>query len=177
MATTLEDRIKAQEEKLKQLKALKQKQEAQKRAAEAKKARSDDTRRKVLIGAMVLDHMSKNDATKNSIMDKLNAHLTRPDDRALFNLKPVTTIYDVMKKHSPALFEKKAEAAPAATASTSARTSPGPVLTDGLRSPGWPLPPAFRLNQQREQPQYSAAELDAHQEQGKEGGEMFRIFD
>lgn len=120
MATTLEDRIKAQEEKLKQLKALKQKQEAQKRAAEAKKARSDDTRRKVLIGAMVLDHMSKNDATKNSIMDKLNAHLTRPDDRALFNLKPVTTIYDVMKKHSPALFEKKAEAAPAATASTSA---------------------------------------------------------
>ena len=86
----LDERIKAQEEKLKQLKALKQKQEAQKRAAEAKRTRTEDTRRKVLIGAMMLEHMAKNDATKESVMGKLNAFLTRADDRALFDLPPAS---------------------------------------------------------------------------------------
>lgn len=87
--SNIEDRIKAQEEKLKQLKALKQKQEAQKRAAEAKRNRTADTRRKVLVGAMMLEHMDKNEATKTSVMGKLDAFLTRPDERALFGLPPV----------------------------------------------------------------------------------------
>lgn len=84
----LDERIKAQEEKLKQLKALKQKQEAQKRAAEAKRTRKEDTRRKVLVGAMVLEHMEKNESTKIDIMKRLDAFLTREDDRALFGLYP-----------------------------------------------------------------------------------------
>lgn len=86
----LDERIKAQEEKLKQLKALKQKQETLKRAAEAKRTRTEDTRRKVLIGAMMLEHMAKNDSTKESVMGKLNAFLTRADDRALFDLPPAS---------------------------------------------------------------------------------------
>lgn len=85
----LEERIKAQEEKLKQLKALKQKQEAQKKAAEAKRTRAEDTRRKVLVGAMMLEHMAFNSETKANVMKKLDAFLTRPDDRALFDLPPV----------------------------------------------------------------------------------------
>lgn len=85
---TIDERIKAQEEKLKQLKAQKQKQEALKRAAEAKANRANDTRRKILIGAMMLEHMEKNEATKTSVMGKLDAFLTRPDDRALFGLPP-----------------------------------------------------------------------------------------
>lgn len=84
----LDDRIKAQEEKLKQLKALKQKQEAQKRVAEAKRTRAQDTRRKVLVGAMMLDQMDKNEATKRSVMAELDAFLVRDDDRALFGLYP-----------------------------------------------------------------------------------------
>jgi hypothetical protein len=84
----LDERIKAQEEKLKQLKALKQKQEAQKRAAEVKRTRADDTRRKVLVGAMMLDHMEKSEATKTSVMAKLDGFLTRNHDRALFELPP-----------------------------------------------------------------------------------------
>ena len=88
--TSLEERIKAQEGRLKQLKALKQKQEAQKRAAEAKRNRTEDTRRKVLVGAMMLGHMEKSDVMKDSIMTKLDAYLTRPDDRALFGLSPLT---------------------------------------------------------------------------------------
>nr|WP_314566522.1 mobilization protein [uncultured Pseudomonas sp.] len=86
----LDERIKAQEEKLKQLKALKQKQETLKRAAEAKRTRTEDTCRKVLIGAMMLEHMAKNDSTKESVMGKLNAFLTRADDRALFDLPPAS---------------------------------------------------------------------------------------
>ena len=85
---TIDERIKAQEEKLKQLKARKQKQEAMKRSAEAKLNRANDTRRKILIGAMMLDHMEKNEATKTSVMSKLDAFLTRSDDRALFSLAP-----------------------------------------------------------------------------------------
>lgn len=57
-------------------------QEALKRATEAKANRVCDTRRKILIGAMMLEQMEKNEATKASVMGKLDAFLTRPDDRA-----------------------------------------------------------------------------------------------
>jgi hypothetical protein len=82
----LDERIKAQEEKLKQLKALKQKQEAMKRAADAKKVRSDDTRRKILLGAMLLDQMDKNEGMKKNMIGQLDSYLTRSDERALFDL-------------------------------------------------------------------------------------------
>ena len=55
MTAGIEARIKAQEEKLKQLKAQKQQIEARKRSATAKVTRQQDTRRKVLAGAMVLE--------------------------------------------------------------------------------------------------------------------------
>ncbi len=89
MATNIEkaqQRVKDLEEKLKQAKALKQKAEARIKAADAKQKRADDTRRKILVGAMMLDHMEKNEATKTSVMGKLDAFLTRSDDRALFGL-------------------------------------------------------------------------------------------
>lgn len=98
----IEERIKAQEEKLKQLKALKQKQEAQKRAAEAKKSRADDTRKKILIGAMMLEQMEKNEATKTSLMGKLESFLTRPDDRALFDLSVMPAEPKIGDEHAPA---------------------------------------------------------------------------
>lgn len=83
---TIEARIKEHEEKLKQLKALHQKQLAQKRAAEAKKERAADTRRKVLIGAMYLDRMEKGEEAKKKVLSQLDRWLTRADDRALFDL-------------------------------------------------------------------------------------------
>ena len=58
MTTGIEARIKAQEEKLKQLKAQKQQIEARKRAAAAKISRQQDTRRKVLAGAMTVGTMT-----------------------------------------------------------------------------------------------------------------------
>ena len=102
MTTGIEARIKAQEEKLKQLKAQKQQIEARKRAAAAKITRQQDTRRKVLVGAMVLDMMERDDANRQRFMQRLDSYLTRPDDRALFDLP------------------QKADTAPAAGAGASA---------------------------------------------------------
>ena len=87
--TTIEERIKAQKEKLKQLKALKQKQEALTKTKQSKQERAVDTRKKILIGAMMLEHMGKNEATQANIIGKLTAYLTRKDDRELFGLEPL----------------------------------------------------------------------------------------
>ena len=89
--STIEDRIKAQEEKLKQLKALKQKQEAALKAEQAKKDRAAETRRKILAGALVLDMMNGDEETKTRFTARLDKFLTRTDDRALFGLPPVAS--------------------------------------------------------------------------------------
>jgi len=102
----LEERIKATETKLKQLKAHAQKIEARKRAVASKQERAADTRRKILVGAMVLEQMGKNEATQASIMGKLANYLTRADDRVLFDL--------------PALPETTPEAQPSAVVPASA---------------------------------------------------------
>jgi len=83
---TLEDKIAATETKLKQLKAEQQKIEARKKAAEVQRKRQDDTRRKVLVGAVVLaklDDGTYPEAEFTAMMDKA---LTRNEDRKLFGL-------------------------------------------------------------------------------------------
>ncbi len=48
--------------------------------------RADDTRRKILAGSLVLDMMERDEATRQRFMDRLDKHLKRADDRALFGL-------------------------------------------------------------------------------------------
>ena len=91
MAIGIEDKIKALEEKLKQAKAQKAKIEARKKAIETKVHRSQDTRRKVLAGAMVLEMMERDEATRQRFMERLDKYLTRADDRALFDLQVTAT--------------------------------------------------------------------------------------
>lgn len=86
MAMSIEDKIKAQQEKLKQLKAQKQQIEARKRAAAAKVIRQRETRRKILVGAMVLEMMQRDENTHQRFMERLDGYLMRPHDRALFGL-------------------------------------------------------------------------------------------
>ena len=81
---TIEERIAALETKLKQEKAKKQQIEARKRAAESKAKRSQDTRRKILAGSVVLSRMDR-----GQLLSMLEPVLTRPDDRALFDLPPL----------------------------------------------------------------------------------------
>ena len=88
---TIDERIATLEAKLKQEKARKQLIEARKRAAESKLKRSQDTRRKILIGAAILGKVERGEWPKDKLLAMLDVTLTRPDDRALFDLpEPVT---------------------------------------------------------------------------------------
>jgi large subunit ribosomal protein L7/L12 len=83
---TLDERIKLLEDKLKQEKAKKQKIEARKRHLESKEQRALDTRKKILVGAFMLDKMAKNSETKAKVLAQLDQYLIRADDRELFGL-------------------------------------------------------------------------------------------
>ena len=82
---TLDSKIKAQEEKLKQLKAQRQAALARERAKEKEQARKDDTRRKILLGSYLLKKM-ENEANKEKILAELNEYLIEERDRKLFGL-------------------------------------------------------------------------------------------
>jgi hypothetical protein len=73
---------------LEQRKALDAKIQLEQNRENAKK-RKDDTRRKILAGAAVLDEMAKNDKLKAEIHKLLASFLTRDNDRALFGLSPL----------------------------------------------------------------------------------------
>lgn len=81
------DRIAQLEAKLKQEKAALRAAEARQRAVLSKKARADDTRRKILLGAIILKR-AENPSFKQIFDRLLDEELTRDDDRALFGLSP-----------------------------------------------------------------------------------------
>jgi septal ring factor EnvC (AmiA/AmiB activator) len=84
------ERIGVLEERLKQLKAKQQKIDARKRALESRQARQADTRRKFLAGAIVLAQVER-DADANAQFRRwVDQSLRREDDRALFDLPPVS---------------------------------------------------------------------------------------
>lgn len=84
--TKAEEAVKAAKEKLKQAKSLKQKQEAKKRTEDAKAKRAADTRRKILVGQAILAKVERAEWPKDKLLAMLDTALTRPDDRALFDL-------------------------------------------------------------------------------------------
>lgn len=57
---------------------------------EREKARKEDTRRKILAGAWLLDETEKRPDFKEFVYKKLDSFLSKPDDRALFGLPPRT---------------------------------------------------------------------------------------
>lgn len=87
-----EARVKEAAEKLKQARALKQKQEAKKRATLAKVERAADTRRKVLVGAFILEQLERNGigaALLTYESGRFADWLTRDHDRELFGLPAI----------------------------------------------------------------------------------------
>ena len=87
-AETLEKKIEAQLEKLKQLKARKQAIEARERSKQKEQERKDDTRRKILLGSYLIKKM-QNEANKEKILAELNEYLTENRDRQLFDLPDI----------------------------------------------------------------------------------------
>jgi hypothetical protein len=87
-AETLEKKIEAQLEKLKQLKARKQAIEAREKTKKKEQERKDDTRRKILLGSYLIKKM-QNEANKEKILAELNEYLTENRDRQLFDLPDI----------------------------------------------------------------------------------------
>jgi large subunit ribosomal protein L7/L12 len=81
------------DEKLKKLLEQRKVLDARIRQAQSKETaekRKIETRRKILAGAWVLDEMEQRDDFKQFVYKKLNSFLTKPDDRALFGLSPLS---------------------------------------------------------------------------------------
>ena len=58
-------------------------------AAEKTRERKTDVRRKILLGAFVLERLKAGDARAEALKAGLDGYLTRDNDRALFELKPL----------------------------------------------------------------------------------------
>jgi hypothetical protein len=69
------------EEKLHQLKAREQAVEARRRTLESRRSRKADTRRKILMGAIVLARVESGEIAEAELRRWLDAALTRDDDR------------------------------------------------------------------------------------------------
>lgn len=87
-AEILAQRIAEKEKQVAELKAQKRKIEAKARVRESKAARKLDSRQKILIGAMTLAEAKRTAGGEDALKAKLDAFLTRDDERALFGLPP-----------------------------------------------------------------------------------------
>jgi hypothetical protein len=83
---TLTERIESLEERLRQLKARQNKSAARQRTVASRRERKEDTRRKILAGAWVLNQVELGALSRETLQCGLDRFLTRPDDRALFDL-------------------------------------------------------------------------------------------
>jgi hypothetical protein len=88
--TKTAERISALEERLKQLKAQQHKKDARERAKIARQTRQAETRRKFLVGAVVLAHVEHDAIAKTKVRQWLDDSLESDEDRALFDLPPST---------------------------------------------------------------------------------------
>lgn len=52
--------------------------------------RKQDTRRKILTGAVALEHAAHDKTFAETLNRQIAKNVTRPDDRALFNLPPLS---------------------------------------------------------------------------------------
>lgn len=80
------ERIDSLEERLKTLKAQRQKIEAREQTFEKRRSRREETRRKILVGAIVLAKVDQEVLAESVLRGWLEKALTRSDDRALFDL-------------------------------------------------------------------------------------------
>jgi len=82
----IDEQIANLEERLRQLKARQQKTLARQRAFESHRERKNDTRRKILTGAVVLALVKHGRLSEAQLRAWMDEALIRADDRALFAL-------------------------------------------------------------------------------------------
>jgi hypothetical protein len=90
---TLDEKITRMEERLKQLKHRQVRIEARRRTLSSRRSRRDDTRRKILVGAVVLTKVDQGVLPNTTLQEWLDDILTRVDDRILFSLPALTATH------------------------------------------------------------------------------------
>ena len=87
----LNDKIARMEERLKKLKSRQIRIDARRRHLESRRSRREETRRKILVGAVVLARVEHGELEESLLRDWLDGALERDEDRALFDLpKPAS---------------------------------------------------------------------------------------
>jgi hypothetical protein len=84
--TQREDQIARLELRLKQLREHQARTARRQRHLSAQQERKDETRRKILVGAIVLTRVQQGELQESELRAWLGASLTRQEDRALFHL-------------------------------------------------------------------------------------------
>lgn len=121
MSTARALRIDKLKERISQLTGQLQQEQAKERADQ----RKIDTRKKILLGAMVMNRMEQGFFAKETIREWMDSYLTRDHDRALFDLPPLTKPEDF----------NKGDAAP--SPANNANTPPVPATSKGKKeNPG-----------------------------------------
>jgi hypothetical protein len=82
----LDEQIATTQERLKQLKARQLRVVARQRALESRRDRKADTRRKILVGGIVLAKVEQGKFDQAQLRGWLDEELTRGEDRKLFGL-------------------------------------------------------------------------------------------
>ncbi len=82
----LDDKIARMEERLKQLRSRQVRIDARRRTLESRRSRREETRRKILVGAIVLAKVDQGELQQAVLRGWLEGALTRAEDRALFHL-------------------------------------------------------------------------------------------
>ncbi len=84
--SSIDQRIEAIETKIRQLRLQKQQVEARKRAEQSKRQKTEELRRKILIGAAILDKVERGEWTEAKLRELMAQVLVKAEERALFGL-------------------------------------------------------------------------------------------
>jgi hypothetical protein len=84
----LDEQISTLQERLKQLKLRQQRSEARQRAVDAQRERKAETRRRFVVGTVILEKVGSGEIDRSQLLVWLDSSLTRKEDRALFDLPP-----------------------------------------------------------------------------------------
>lgn len=84
--TALKNRIQSMEERLKKLRIQERQLDQRLKTIESQKTRREETRKKIIAGAIMLHEMNTDPSLKAIFLQKLDTMLTKPSDRKLFNL-------------------------------------------------------------------------------------------
>jgi len=93
----LDEQISTLQDRLQQLKLRQQRIEARREAVKAQRERKAETRRKILVGGIVLGKLNEGLLDSQQLRGWLDQALTRADDRELFGLPAKDSVDPVVE--------------------------------------------------------------------------------